>query len=112
MRVCCVRRIAAEISGTEGSTRRTVGPHRRRSDAPHERTGRYRPQIRCGCRARVPGVAEMTFDAIILGAGQAGPPLAFKLANAGQNVALVERKYFGGTCVNTGCIPTKTLIAN
>ena len=54
----------------------------------------------------------MTFDAIILGAGQAGPPLAVKLANAGQNVALVERKYFGGTCVNTGCIPTKTLIAN
>jgi len=54
----------------------------------------------------------VTFDAIILGAGQAGPPLAVKLANAGQNVALVERKYFGGTCVNTGCIPTKTLIAN
>jgi pyruvate/2-oxoglutarate dehydrogenase complex dihydrolipoamide dehydrogenase (E3) component len=52
------------------------------------------------------------FDAIILGAGQAGPPLAVKLANAGQNVALVERKYFGGTCVNTGCIPTKTLIAS
>ena len=52
------------------------------------------------------------FDAIILGAGQAGPPLAVALANAGQNVALVERKYFGGTCVNTGCIPTKTLIAN
>jgi pyruvate/2-oxoglutarate dehydrogenase complex dihydrolipoamide dehydrogenase (E3) component len=52
------------------------------------------------------------FDAIILGAGQAGPPLAVKLAQAGQNVALVERKYFGGTCVNTGCIPTKTLIAS
>ncbi|HEX4479288.1 MAG TPA: FAD-containing oxidoreductase [Rudaea sp.] len=52
------------------------------------------------------------FDAIILGAGQAGPPLAVALANAGQNVALVERKYFGGTCVNTGCIPTKTLIAS
>jgi len=54
----------------------------------------------------------MKFDAIILGAGQAGPPLAVKLANAGQKVALVERKYFGGTCVNTGCIPTKTLVAN
>jgi pyruvate/2-oxoglutarate dehydrogenase complex dihydrolipoamide dehydrogenase (E3) component len=52
------------------------------------------------------------FDAIILGAGQAGPPLAIALAKAGQNIALVERKYFGGTCVNTGCIPTKTLIAN
>jgi pyruvate/2-oxoglutarate dehydrogenase complex dihydrolipoamide dehydrogenase (E3) component len=52
------------------------------------------------------------FDAIVLGAGQAGPPLAVELAHAGQNVALVERKYFGGTCVNTGCIPTKTLLAN
>ena len=52
------------------------------------------------------------FDAIILGAGQAGPPLAVELAQAGQDVALIERKDFGGTCVNTGCIPTKTLIAN
>ncbi len=52
------------------------------------------------------------FDAIILGAGQAGPPLAVELANAGQKVALIERKDFGGTCVNTGCIPTKTLLAN
>ncbi len=52
------------------------------------------------------------FDAIVLGAGQAGPPLAVELAKAGQKVALVERKDFGGTCVNTGCIPTKTLLAN
>jgi len=52
------------------------------------------------------------FDAIVLGAGQAGPPLAIDLANAGQKVALIERKDFGGTCVNTGCIPTKTLLAN
>ena len=52
------------------------------------------------------------FDAIVLGAGQAGPPLAVELAHAGQKVALVERKNFGGTCVNTGCIPTKTLLAN
>jgi pyruvate/2-oxoglutarate dehydrogenase complex dihydrolipoamide dehydrogenase (E3) component len=52
------------------------------------------------------------FDAIVLGAGQAGPPLAVELANAGQKVALVERKNFGGTCVNTGCIPTKTLLAH
>ena len=52
------------------------------------------------------------FDALVLGAGQAGPPLAVELANAGQKVALVERKDFGGTCVNTGCIPTKTLLAN
>ena len=52
------------------------------------------------------------FDAIILGAGQAGPPLARSLSQAGFHVALVERKYFGGTCVNTGCIPTKTLVAS
>jgi pyruvate/2-oxoglutarate dehydrogenase complex dihydrolipoamide dehydrogenase (E3) component len=57
-------------------------------------------------------VEAMHFDAIVLGAGQAGPPLAVELANAGQKVALVERKDFGGTCVNTGCIPTKTLLAN
>lgn len=52
------------------------------------------------------------FDAIIVGAGQAGPPLAGRLTRAGQSVALVERKLFGGTCVNTGCMPTKTLVAS
>ena len=53
-----------------------------------------------------------TFDAIILGAGQAGPPLAERLTKAGMTVALVERHLFGGTCVNTGCMPTKTLVAS
>lgn len=53
-----------------------------------------------------------TFDAIILGTGQAGPPLAVDLAKAGWNVAIIERNAFGGTCVNTGCIPTKTFIAS
>lgn len=52
------------------------------------------------------------FDAIIVGAGQAGPSLAGKLTGAGMTVAFVERKLFGGTCVNAGCTPTKTLIAN
>jgi pyruvate/2-oxoglutarate dehydrogenase complex dihydrolipoamide dehydrogenase (E3) component len=52
------------------------------------------------------------FDAIILGAGQAGPPLAGRLTAKGMRVALVERKLFGGTCVNTGCTPTKTLVAS
>ncbi len=52
------------------------------------------------------------FDVIIIGAGQAGPPLAFKFANLGNKVAIIERKLFGGTCVNTGCIPTKTMIAS
>ena len=52
------------------------------------------------------------FDAIIVGAGQAGPPLASRLTDAGQTVAVIERKLVGGTCVNTGCIPTKTLVAS
>lgn len=51
------------------------------------------------------------FDAIIIGTGQAGPSLAHRLAAAGQRVAVIERHHFGGTCVNTGCTPTKTLVA-
>ena len=53
-----------------------------------------------------------SFDAIIIGAGQAGPPLAGRLTAAGMTVAFVERHLFGGTCVNTGCMPTKTLVAS
>lgn len=53
-----------------------------------------------------------SFDAIIIGAGQAGPSLAGRLTAVGQTVALIERKDFGGTCVNTGCMPTKTLVAS
>jgi pyruvate/2-oxoglutarate dehydrogenase complex dihydrolipoamide dehydrogenase (E3) component len=53
-----------------------------------------------------------TFDAIIIGAGQAGPSLAGKLTAAGMKVAFVERHLFGGTCVNTGCTPTKALVAS
>jgi pyruvate/2-oxoglutarate dehydrogenase complex dihydrolipoamide dehydrogenase (E3) component len=56
------------------------------------------------------GVAR--YDAIIIGTGQAGPPLARRLAAAGMTVAVIERGEFGGTCVNTGCIPTKTLVAS
>jgi pyruvate/2-oxoglutarate dehydrogenase complex dihydrolipoamide dehydrogenase (E3) component len=52
------------------------------------------------------------FDAIVIGAGQAGPSLAGRLTKAGMTVALVERKLVGGTCVNTGCTPTKTLVAS
>ena len=52
------------------------------------------------------------FDAIIIGTGQSGPSLASRLTAAGMNVAVAERKLFGGTCVNVGCIPTKTLIAS
>src|SRR5437867_1849748 len=53
-----------------------------------------------------------TYDAIIIGTGQAGPSLAVRLASSGMRVAIVERKQFGGTCVNNGCIPTKTLVAS
>ena len=52
------------------------------------------------------------FDAIIIGTGQAGPSLAAGFAGAGKTVAIIERHKFGGTCVNTGCIPTKTLVAS
>jgi pyruvate/2-oxoglutarate dehydrogenase complex dihydrolipoamide dehydrogenase (E3) component len=52
------------------------------------------------------------FDAIIIGTGQAGPALAVRLVHAGMTVAVIERDKFGGTCVNTGCIPTKTLVAS
>jgi pyruvate/2-oxoglutarate dehydrogenase complex dihydrolipoamide dehydrogenase (E3) component len=53
-----------------------------------------------------------TFDAIVIGAGQAGPSLAGRLTAAGMTVAMIERHLFGGTCVNTGCTPTKTLVAS
>jgi pyruvate/2-oxoglutarate dehydrogenase complex dihydrolipoamide dehydrogenase (E3) component len=53
-----------------------------------------------------------TYDAMIIGTGQAGPSLAVRLATTGMKVAIIERKRFGGTCVNTGCIPTKTLVAS
>jgi len=52
------------------------------------------------------------FDTIIIGTGQAGPSLAAKLAGAGKRIAIIERNLFGGTCVNTGCIPTKALVAS
>src|ERR1700709_1995133 len=51
-------------------------------------------------------------DAIIIGTGQSGPALARRLVAAGRKVAIIERGRFGGTCVNTGCTPTKTLVAS
>src|SRR6516162_5423070 len=52
------------------------------------------------------------YDAIVIGTGQAGPGLARRLVAGGWKVAIIERKFFGGTCVNTGCTPTKTLVAS
>ena len=57
-------------------------------------------------------MAKTSYDAIVIGSGQAGPPLAIRLAKAGMRTALVEREHLGGTCVNDGCIPTKTLVAS
>ena len=54
----------------------------------------------------------LSYDAIIIGTGQAGPSLAARLAAAGMKTAVIERKLFGGTCVNTGCIPTKAMVAS
>jgi pyruvate/2-oxoglutarate dehydrogenase complex dihydrolipoamide dehydrogenase (E3) component len=53
-----------------------------------------------------------TFDSIIIGAGQAGPTLAGRLTQSGRKIAFIERKLFGGTCVNNGCTPTKALVAS
>jgi len=52
------------------------------------------------------------YDAMVIGAGQAGPSLAARFAGAGKSVAIIERHLIGGTCVNSGCTPTKTLIAS
>src|SRR6266545_7594700 len=56
--------------------------------------------------------AETRYDAIVIGAGQAGGPLATALARAGRTTALIEREHVGGTCINEGCTPTKTMIAS
>ena len=74
----------------------------------HRGRGRDRPRSR-----HRHGIAmNRRFDAIVIGAGQAGPPMAGRIAATGKTVALIERKLFGGTCVNTGCTPTKTLVAS
>src|SRR3984893_12322771 len=54
----------------------------------------------------------MKYDAIIIGSGQAGNPLAYRLADVGWQVALIEEGNLGGTCINTGCTPTKTMVAS
>src|SRR6185312_1577415 len=52
------------------------------------------------------------FDAIVIGSGQGGNPLTYKMADSGLRVALIEEKHLGGTCINTGCTPTKTMVAS
>src|SRR6185503_6667888 len=58
------------------------------------------------------GCMSEHFDAIVIGAGQAGPALAARLGSEGLKTAIIERKLLGGTCVNVGCIPTKTLVGS
>src|SRR5947209_11820455 len=53
---------------------------------------------------------RMKYDAIIIGSGQAGNPLAYRLADLGWSVTLIEKKHLGGTCINVGCTPTKTMV--
>ena len=52
----------------------------------------------------------MKFDAVVIGSGQGGNPLAHNLADKGWSVALIEERWLGGTCINTGCTPTKTMV--
>src|ERR671925_2020077 len=52
------------------------------------------------------------YDAVVIGAGQGGIPLAIALARAGRSTALIEREHVGGTCINEGCTPTKTMVAS
>src|SRR5580698_2510160 len=86
------------------------GLHCRASGRPDPRRGSHKRQdpLRGGTLT----TTMKHFDAIIIGTGQAGPPLAARFAAAGKTVAIIERDKFGGTCVNTGCIPTKTLVAS
>src|SRR5205807_854287 len=68
-----------------------------------------------GGRGRNGGITMSTteqFDAIIVGSGQGGKPLCLSLAGAGWKTALLERQFIGGTCVNYGCTPTKTMVAS
>src|SRR5438309_9103486 len=57
-------------------------------------------------------MSTLHYDAIVIGAGQAGGPLSTALARAGRHTALIEREHIGGTCINEGCTPTKTMVAS
>ena len=105
--------IVGAVIGTLGgaAVRARAGRGVRQRPAGRAHRGRGRDRRRAADR-RGSRCERERFDAIIIGAGQAGPPLAGRLTAAGMKVALIERKLFGGTCVNTGCMPTKTLVAS
>jgi pyruvate/2-oxoglutarate dehydrogenase complex dihydrolipoamide dehydrogenase (E3) component len=79
---------------------------------PQSRSNRFGQRIPSGVTLRLitQEARAMKYDAIILGSGQGGNPLAHRLADLGWSVALVEEKFLGGTCINTGCTPTKTMV--
>src|SRR5215472_3424330 len=56
--------------------------------------------------------SQQQYDAVVIGSGQGGTPLSIALAQAGLHTALIEREHVGGTCVNEGCTPTKTMVAS
>src|SRR6185503_13283908 len=85
-----------------------AGLHARATARDQPRRPRALAQVRQG-GGNPAGVVAKRFDAIVVGAGQAGPALAARLSAAGRKVAMIERDKFGGTCVNDGCTPTKTL---
>ena len=85
----------------------------------YEDKGRWHDEVAAGTdrpktAVKVDAIGPMRrkYDAIVIGGGQAGPSLAARFAGAGKSVAIIERHLFGGTCVNAGCTPTKTLIAS
>src|SRR5215471_8557340 len=94
--------------------RSTIGRAGTLPTSPRARRGRHlkrRPE-RVNCISKVRSERMKHFDAVIIGTGQAGPSLAARFSAAGKTVAIIERHKFGGTCVNTGCIPTKTMVAS
>ena len=93
----------AEIRGSHGE-----GVWARPARRIHRGRRRHHPWA----HHRLGAAMNRHFDAIVIGAGQAGPPMVGRLAAAGQKVALIERDLIGGTCVNTGCTPTKTMVAS
>ena len=107
------------IAGAIGAVAGTLGGYeaRKRLVQPpaaktcRSRCSKTRPRWRWRSPSRRVQVSRH-FDAIVIGTGQAGPHVAARLAGAGMQVAVVERKRFGGTCVNNGCIPTKAMVAS
>src|SRR4029077_12562603 len=79
---------------------------------PHPLRSRSAAGRGCAAFARQGGSMTEPFDVIVIGAGQAGVPLAGSLAGMGKRVVLVERKFLGGSCINFGCTPTKAAIAS